>query len=278
MAKRKIKKMIRYALAPLLIPLTKITKRRKKNNVCIFHNGRCGSTVIVNLLGKHSKVHWDGEIFSKYFLNPDGKTFGRVDYEKNNAISILRNKMKDVFTQYYGFDVKRNHILWFGYSIPEYIQQLVKMGFDHFVVLERQNHLRTILSYTIARKAGVWHIHKHEAATEKAFHINPEKIYLGYEEIDLLTALGEMANYFSTLRNAFKDLNLPYLALTYEKDIRDDPKVGYEKIIDYIGLEIESPQTRFSRTNPFPIRNMVSNYDELFDYLSGTPYEWMLQE
>ena len=92
MAKRKIKKFIRAAIAPLLIPLTRILRRRNKNNVCIFHNGRCGSTVVGNLLGKHNKIHWDGQIYAKLFVKPDGKTFGKIEYKKGFAMEILKDR------------------------------------------------------------------------------------------------------------------------------------------------------------------------------------------
>lgn len=272
-----LKKMLRNVLAPFLVPIVKIAKRRAKNNVCIFHNGRCGSTVISHLLGKHGKIHWDGEIYSKYFLKPDGKTFGKVNYERDQSIRILKNKMKAIFTKYYGFDVKRNHIEWFNFSISDYIEQLKELGFDRFIVLERQNHLRTILSYTIAREMGIWHIHRHEAAVEKTLRINPEKVYLAYEEMDLLNALELMSCYYRDLRNALKDLNVPYLDVTYEKDIRENPMVAYKKIIEYLGLRPKQPKIRFNRTNPFPLSKMVSNYDELDKYLSKTPYAWMLE-
>jgi hypothetical protein len=278
MAKRKIKKFIRAAIVPLLIPLTKISRRRNKNNVCIFHNGRCGSTVVGNLLGKHNKIHWDGQIYAKLFVKPDGKTFGKTEFEKGLAIDVLNDRMKDVFTKFYGFDVKRNHISWLNFSVSDYVQQLVHMGFDQFVVLERKNHLRTILSYTIAREAGVWHLHRNEQPVEKAIHINPDKVYLEYEEIDLLEALDEISNYYVTLRKVFAELNLSYLNLIYEEDIREDPLNAYRKIIDHIGLKPKHPKTRFNRTNPFPINKMVSNYDELAKYLSNTPYKWMLDK
>ena len=38
----------------------------RKEQIAMFHMGRCDSSVLGNMLNAHSKVFWDSEIFVKY--------------------------------------------------------------------------------------------------------------------------------------------------------------------------------------------------------------------
>ena len=39
--------------------------RNREDYVAMFHIGRCGSTVLANMLSDHSEFHWGAEIFEK---------------------------------------------------------------------------------------------------------------------------------------------------------------------------------------------------------------------
>jgi hypothetical protein len=273
----RIKEAIKYSLSPFGIPIAYLIGRFKYNNICMFHIGRCGSTVIGDLLGKHPKILWDGEVFSRYFINNDDAA-GHRDWNELYGVNVLIRKMRSVIRKYYGFEVKHAHLKELTSSLPEYIKTLKQLGFDHFIVLERKNHLRSIVSYTIARETKRWHIHDHENATTKKINLNTNKVYLEYKEIPLLQALKTMNDYYSDLRKALDSTKSKCLDLIYDDDIKNDPLIAYHKTMTYLNLKPAKPKVRFNRTNPFPIQDMVSNYDELANHLSGTPYEWMLKD
>ena len=68
------------------------------------------------------------------------------------------------------------------------------------------------------------------------------------------------------------------LQLTYEEHISIDPTVGYRAVCDFLGLQAPPVVMRLRKTNPFPLQDIVQNWDEVVDALSGTEYAWMLTQ
>ena len=68
------------------------------------------------------------------------------------------------------------------------------------------------------------------------------------------------------------------LHLSYEEHIQDNPKEAYLKICEFLQIKPKKVDVRLSRTNPYPLKDIIENMDEVRDYLHGTPYEWMLEE
>jgi hypothetical protein len=66
--------------------------------------------------------------------------------------------------------------------------------------------------------------------------------------------------------------------LTYEDDVLEDPTRAYSKICEFLGVPPgPAPQIRHARTTPFGLREVVENYLEVEQHLSGTPFARMLQ-
>ena len=66
------------------------------------------------------------------------------------------------------------------------------------------------------------------------------------------------------------------LHLTYEDDVKGDPKVAYSNICDFIGVEEEPAEVTLKKSNPYPLNRILVNYDEVARQLKDSPYEWML--
>ena len=57
------------------------------------------------------------------------------------------------------------------------------------------------------------------------------------------------------------------LQLVYEDDVEADPRVAYEKIIEYLGLPMDSPEVPLRRTNPGSLDDSIVNADEVRERL-----------
>jgi hypothetical protein len=68
------------------------------------------------------------------------------------------------------------------------------------------------------------------------------------------------------------------LQLTYEDDILKDPRIAYRRVCGYLGLEPCPAFVRHARSNPFRLDEIIENYDEVKQALSGTEFEWMLED
>ena len=47
---------------------------------------------------------------------------------------------------------------------------------------------------------------------------------------------------------------------------------------DFIKVIPENPQINYKRTNPFPLRHLIKNFEEVKAALKNTDYSWMAYE
>ena len=266
------KKLIRRTLAPLI-------GRCRPGNAVMFHIGRCGSTVVARLLSRHSKICWGNELYAPIFSDWRSRNNGyEVTGElPNDAIDILRTSSIHAWNQFYGFEMKPFHFRLIGYSPEVYLRHLRTLGFTHFVVLDRRNRLRKVISSVIAHQQGKQtHIDADTKSKLTRVHLDVNEIRIDFESKPLLDFLVGYDDQLRLLNTLLQGENT--LRLTYEDDIQDDPRVAYSRICNFLGLPPEDSTVELSRTNPFPIREMVENFQELEQTLQGTPYEWMIDD
>ena len=65
------------------------------------------------------------------------------------------------------------------------------------------------------------------------------------------------------------------LNLTYEDDIEQDPQKAYRSICKFVNMEETNASVTLSKTNPFPLKDIIENFAEVKAALHNTPYEWM---
>jgi len=68
------------------------------------------------------------------------------------------------------------------------------------------------------------------------------------------------------------------LWLTYEDHVQSDPRKGYLQICDFVGLPPCSVEVPLGRTNPFPVTEVIENYDEVVRELEPTSFRWMVED
>jgi hypothetical protein len=52
--------------------------------------------------------------------------------------------------------------------------------------------------------------------------------------------------------------------------------VAYEEVCRFLGIQIEEVSVELRKMNPFKLRDMLKNYQEVKQALVDTKYEWML--
>jgi hypothetical protein len=242
----------------------------------MLHYGRCGSTVLGNQIGQHAEVLWEGELFEEMFR-------GRIPEHSlvRDPFQLLRLRRLYAGLRMYGMEVKfhpRYHL-----SAPvldmtpeDCFGRLKAAGATHFVVLKRKNYLRQQISEEVGRQEGRWHRDADEEASFRSISLDPECIRFGGGEIPLLASFRERDAMYDRMETLLADEEA--LWLTFEDDVRDDPRVGYRRVCSLLDLSPNETTISTGRTNPYPVPDLLDNFDAVADCLRGTTHEWMLEQ
>ena len=251
--------------------LFKITKN-KTINIMMLHNGRCGSTVVGNLLAQNPNMHWASELYTPIIEKWKERNQQEYDLAKEpiveNPMEILKNSMNETTKPYYGFAIKPFHFDIANFSAMEFLNQSFLLNFTYFILIRRKNLFRGIVSAKISEKTDVWHSCREDIANLKTIHLLLNKPKPLVERIDNLERRMQEVE---TLLVGKKVLNL-----TYEDDIEQDPQKAYYSICKFVNMEPIKASINFSKTNPFPLKDVIENFAEVKATLHKTPYEWML--
>ena len=265
-------KLIRSIVGPM-------SGGKRPGNIVMYHIGRCGSGVLASLLRQHRHVYWDGEVYTPVFTEWREKNEGVETIEEfpEDPIKRLEKRMILACNSFYGFEIKPFHHRLINCPAETFINHLDSLGFTHFIILDRKNRLRKIISSIIAHeRTGIYHRKKGKEAVLNSVTLNPEEIRIDFNTKPLLQYLSDYDEQFEALNRLFEGRNV--LKLTYEDDIQEDPKKAYQRVCEFLGIAHNDVSVKLSRTNPFPIREMVTNFEEVEKLLSGTPFEWMLKD
>ena len=233
-------------------------------NFCLWHSGRCGSTVLTSMLNQHPKIYCAGEILEKYSKRYEGLA------DKSGGWSggkwRIRRDMLKGGAKVFGFEMKIWHLSRLGVSISEAMDFLNEINFNKHIVLQRQNYLRVAASGLVLRKTSRSSIKLGSMPTLTKVHIRPE-------ELD--SVICKLSDFYTKLKIL---LGQDCLWLLYEKDILKAPNIAFQKATDFLGLEPVEATVRLGRTNPYPLREIILNFDEISAHLKGTVHEWMLED
>jgi hypothetical protein len=249
----------------------------------MFHVGRSGSTVLGNLLGQSEEIFWDGEIyhpFLKYLkqLTKQGwnPQTDKLPLEPNK---VLRNRMalgKILYVNktIYGCESKFYHLKRMNITIQRYLEDLESLGFKYFIILERKNYLRTIISSLISnRKLKKFHLTSEIKPHLNQIRVDVDNFKTDGERKPLIKFLQDHRDDFQNLENLLRDRRV--LKLTYEEDISENPQIAMRRVCEFLDTEYREGKIQYRKTNPFPLKDIIINYDEVKQALKGTPFEWM---
>lgn len=244
----------------------------------MVHIGRCGSTVVAKLLAQHGQIFWANELYEPIFkqwdrLNPD---FTQPGVMAMPPIEYLKLSISKSNAKTYGFEIKPYHFRLIKIPFEEYIKEIERLGFKHFILLDRKNKLRKIISSIKAKESGVYHLEKGSKPQFQKINISLDNIQIDHESKSLLSFINDYIKDINFIDNILKDKNL--LKLSYEEDIEKDPMNAYGKICDFIGVKNLNPTISLAKTTPFSIKELVDNYDEVANYLNFSSHAWMLED
>jgi hypothetical protein len=241
----------------------------RRRNVAMLHPGRCGSTVVAEMLGDHPRVQWAGEIFEGVPWHSPTPADVTAYVERSSYATLA---------PYYGFETKylpHHHLSADGIDmeLADYLELLRRLHFSKFILLHRRNYLRRAVSAAVARAQGEWHA-KVAPAEPTRVHVDVNAFQTGNCKEPLVDLFRRMDDAFSLARRLLEGDHL--LQLEYEDDVLDDPTVAYQKVCRFLGIEPLKARIKLQRTNPFPYDALIDNFDEVSVVLRDTPYAWML--
>lgn len=245
----------------------------REKHVAMLHTGRCGSTVLGNMLNAHSQVFWGGEIFES-LMNPEGiqNSAGALSGAINSSRARSVSKIFGFETNYLPQQHLSDNCL--NICLENYVSSLRDLGFSYFIVLNRKNYLRRAISIEIGRQKSSWHS-KSDVVAPTKIRIDPDSFQTGYKRETLLKSFSCMEVNYSLLCKLVSD---NCLVLNYEDDVLADPRVAYKKVCRFLKISDESPKITLKRTNPFSYEQMIINFDEVSEALKNTNYSWMLDD
>ncbi len=244
--------------------------------VVMFHVGRSGSRVVGDLLDQNAAVGWEGEIYRKAMAyRRDGcipkkaKGDWPVDPE-----GLLVARLREQRKAFYGFEVKFQHLQSLKIGQGDFLCLAERFGCRHFVVLRRENLLRKIVSSRVGSAIGRFHLAETPSAPTRV-RIDPDRTRIDGVDRRLIDALEMFERQFAELDRLLDGRG--QLALTYERDVAVDPRVAARKICGFLGVPEGPMEVRYAKSNPFPLPEVIENFDEVRECLRGTRFEWMLE-
>jgi hypothetical protein len=186
--------------------------------------------------------------------------------------------MKMAGQRCYGFETQPTQVEHLDMTVPRYVERLEALGFDHFVVLERKNHLRRIVSMLVARTTSQWHLPPGDKHPLVRVELDVDNLLLARgrdtEGRSLVAQLLREQESARALRDVLANRRL--LCLTYEDDIAIRPASAYQRVCEFTGMGDHPVTVRFSKTNPHELTDVLTNFSQVEQSLRGTPFEWML--
>lgn len=241
-------------------------RRERLGNVVMFHVGRSGSTVLGDMLSRHPDIDWDGEVCEAI-----------LSARPYDPIAHIEARMKRGVRPFYGLEIKPFHLSSAGIGPAELVRQAGRLGFEHFVVLERRNYLRVLVSALVARETRTWHRPAGPIGSLpslKRIHLDVDDLRIGGLTTGLVGYLEARRDFFAELATILEPDHR--LWLTYEDDLAADPRIAYHRLCAFLGLDSPMAPVRFAKTNPFPLTDILTNYEQVEGRLRGTPFAWML--
>jgi hypothetical protein len=255
-----------------------LTSNFRLGAAVMFHIGRCGSTVLADLLQQNRRICWDGEFYQGYcnLLESKGIALTPNSLRGESPFALLHQHMLFSGARYYGFEIKFYNLRCYGIETQVFVDEIEKLGIERFILLERRNYLRKIVSSVVAEKAGKYHLRIGSNPEFVRVKIEVDELDLDYDRKSLLDHL---RGFRDDVLNFQRIMNgRGFLKLTYEDDIMQDPMKTSIQVCEFLGISPAPAVIRYTRSTPFPLRDVVANFREVETALAGTEFAWMLND
>ncbi|MDJ0571270.1 MAG: sulfotransferase [Pleurocapsa sp. MO_192.B19] len=254
------------------------------NKFVIFTQPRSGSNLLCGMLNLHPEILCHHEIFnpqriyySKDFheLLGNDETIFREDLIKGK-VGLTTLKERKRYPEEFIFKIWSNNFgckavgfNLFPNHIPYASTSLIRDKNVKKVLLLRRNKIKCYVSLLIARKTGKWdsyNFSKQENNSDISVDVSATKI---------LRWSKKNSHYFHKLRQKMIDMDQSYLELGYEDLIGEKSEYIKSDLLKFIGVSsaVEYLQPPLKKQNSNKLVDLISNFDELKDKLTGTELE-----
>jgi len=255
-----------------------VTSLLRPGAVAMFHIGRCGSKVLADILQQNKRICWGHEIYQAYCnqLESKGVALAPNSLRDQSPFRLLRQQMRLSGARYYGFEVKFYHLRCYGVELPAFVHEIEKFDVDRFILLERRNYLRKVVSSVVAEKIGKYHLRIGSNPELVRVKIEIDELDLDYDRKPLLDHLRGFRDDILNFQRLMDGRR--FLKLAYEDDIIRDPVKTSIQVCEFLGISPAPGVIRYTRSTPFPLREVVANFREIETALAGTEFAWMLND
>ena len=123
----------------------------KSNKFCVWHIGRCGSTVLSSMLNQHPQINSVGEILERY-----SNSFKNLKYKPGSwtiGQLLVKYMMLCNRDNFFGFEIKVWHLFNLGISVKQTMEFMNQTNVHKHILLTRENYLRILVSSYVAKQS-----------------------------------------------------------------------------------------------------------------------------
>lgn len=248
--------------------------------IAMLHIGRCGSTVLGNMLDEEVDLLWDSEALHPRYARASDvpEVRERECFDERIFNREVRRRFIRAGKRRYGFELQTHHLELFGFKDPKETRAaLESLGFGVFISLGRTNVVRQLVSAIRGRQAGNFHIN---AGDRKGLRMAPVDCDLDGFRLEKVGPVMSLEEQLAE-RQEWMEWNREVvgedgLHLDFETHVMQDPSVGYRMICEHIGIEPRELEPSLRRTNPESVDQLVADPKAWRDRLKGTRFEWMM--
>ena len=246
---------------------------------------RSGTVFLESILNSHPDIYCTGERLLYNNTNSfidywnDKVKEDKINLTPKYSSRILYDFMDEYFSarneKAVGFDVKYNQ-----YNTIANMHTVFQKHNIRIIHLIRENILKTLISLRLNVKQRELNRKSHTTEKVKAVKI---KLETGNKLIKELNRRAGQIQYFKELLSSY----FPYLELHYEKffpenkgeaqTIRPEILNGIAQFLE-VDLGNNTMTSPYRKTNPVGLRDLLENYEEVYDTLTNTRFAHLLNE
>jgi LPS sulfotransferase NodH len=226
----------------------------------LLFEGRTGSTFLTGALAQHPEVLAKDEKFAGQIKNGLGAS-EQLEWARGLFTAPLIGPYRAR-----GFKTKLSDVL-----DPVGFAALLQAKRARIILLLRRNLVKTVVSFVTAQalyeKTGRWNL---EHVADRS-----EPVQIDVASFDYMLQNRTQIN--QALEAYVHTLQLPTLSLHYE-DLLVDQQAFLNRVCQFLGVHTVPVASRTKKHTSDNLREVLSNFDELYTHYAGTPYQAMFDE
>lgn len=223
----------------------------------IVSQARSGSSLLGEMLGSHTSIHCDGELFNEHTLKKKWGKIGQWFAWEFPYVIVWMHQRKSL-KPHYGFKL----LLSQAKDPNRFLDLLTQKGYIA-INLTRENVMDKAFSASVAYTTGHWYVNRVEKRYQGSITIPANLLLARIAHTEKQNALQE---------SIFK--NRSCINVRYELDLADDNKQALfsTRICKELNIPYEPLRPRCIKTDERPFQERISNYKELMELVAASPY------